>query len=581
MKPTSATEPRTAFLRWLAAAAGLVCAIGVWIAWRATETPPEAGAGSSWRDNASARAVDERERSNTQAPAPIFSSAANTSPSDVSERSELSAQNAWRLRGSLELVDWTGAALPPAPGEIEVVGWTARGSERVTAVVDGAGRWSAQVDLSAGVRDFSIGAVRVALSGAVELEAPRERMYPPASGELTVRARIWPRNTLRVLDAATGEDLRELHLQAEVLSNLGGLPGSYDGVRTSPSQRLAALRIADGLSSPIDLGPLRARIEALGAQSLRVVAPGRTWQAMPAEFAEPWVYTRRLEPAVELVIELADPHVVQDGLSLVARLLNGESLAALGAFDEHSRVDWPGLEPRKYRLEVSAAPQSAWRATGRLAWGELKPLLSTAIELRAGERRVVRVTLGPDEFEVDLTGRFYVPSAVELLERADVRLLFAAPSGEARARSVILLRSSADDRPGAECIEWRGVGPRSGPFVVELSEPRAWIEYDGAHDARLSSGVEFGELAEVSLELAGLTPGEIPALRLVEFAPDGVLGELARSSALTWDAGRQRFVGRLAPGQYRVSVTPKFAPQRDFKHVVDVRGPLSELRLVE
>jgi hypothetical protein len=579
MKPTSATEPRSASLRWLAAAAVLVCAIGAWIAWSSRDAAP--GAVDARRERAGAEVSEGSEPSSTDAPDPLSSGATSASPSAVSERSELSAQNAWRLRGVLELVDWTGAALPPAPGEIEVVGWTARGSERVTAAVDAAGRWSAQVDLSAGVRDFSIGAVRVALSGAVELEAPRERMYPPANGELTVRARVWPRNTLRVLDAATGEDLHELHLQAEVLSNLGGLPGSYDGVRTSPSQRLAALRIADGLSSPIDLGPLRARIEELGAQRLRVVAPGRTWQATPAEFDQAWVHTRRLEPAVELVLELADPQSAGAGLALVARLLNGELPSALGAFDEHSRIDWPGLEPRNYRLEVSMASASAWSATGRLAWGELKPFLATPIELRAGERRTLRVTLGPDEFELELAGRLYVPSALELLELADVRLLFAAPSGEARARRVVLLRNVADDRPGAECIEWRGIGPRRGPFVVELSQPRAWVEYDGAHDARLANGVEFGELAEVSLELVSGNQAYLESRR-VEFAPAGALGDLARSSPLTWDAQRQRFVGRLAPGRYRVSVTNLLAPQeRDFKHVVDVRGPLSELRLVE
>lgn len=580
MKPTSATEPRAASVRWLAAAAVLVCAVAAWIAWSSRDASPDAV--DAQREQAGAEVGGGSQPSSTDAPALTSSSATSASPSDVSERSELSAQNAWRLRGSLELVDWNGAVLPPAPGEIEVVGWTARGSERVTAAVDAAGRWSAQVDLSAGVRDFSIGAVRVALSGAVELEGPRERMYPPANGELTVRARVWPRNTLRVLDAATGEDLREIHLQADVLSNLGGLPGSYDGVRTSPSQRLAALRIADGLSSPIDLGPLRARIEELGAQRLRVVAPGRTWQALPAEFQEAWVQTRRLEPAVELALELADPRALDEGLTLVARLLSGDSPSALGAFDERARVDWPGLEPRSYRLEVSTASPSAWSATGRLAWGDLKPLLSTSIELRAGERRAVRVTLGPDDFEVELAGRIYVPSALELLERADVRLLFAAPSGEARARRVVLLRSLAGDRPGAECIEWRGIGPRRGPFVVELSQPRAWVEYDGAHDARLANGVELGELADVSLELVSAAQGENLDSRRVEFAPAGVLGDLARLSPLTWDAQRQRFVGRLAPGRYRVSVTNLLAPQeRDFKHVVDVRGPLSELRLVE
>jgi len=503
------------------------------------------------------------------------------SPRDTSERSELSAQNAWRLRGSLELVDWTGAALPPAAGEIEVVGWSARGSERVTAVVDATGRWSAQVDLSAGVRDFSIGAVRVALSGAVELETPRERMYPPANGEFTVRARVWPRNTLRVLDAATGEDLREILLQADVVSNLGGLPGSYDGVRTSPSQRLAALRVADGLSSPIDLGPLRARIEALGAKSLRVVAPGRTWKALPAEFQEAWVQTRPLEPAVELELELADAKSVGEGLTLVARLLADGMPAALGAFDERSRIEWPGLEARSYRLEVSAAPPSAWRATGRLDWSELTPALTTSIELRAAARRVLSFTFGPDTLEAELAGRLYAPSAAEVLELAEVRLLFTAPSGETRARHLTLRRSSADDRSGAECVEWRGIGPRSGPFVVELSQPRAWFEYDGAHDARLSSGVELGELADVSLELVSSGEGRNLAASRVEFAPAGSLGDLARSSPLTWDAQRQRFVGRVAPGRYRVSSTPMFAPERDFKHVVDVRGPLSELRLVE
>jgi hypothetical protein len=104
----------------------------------------------------------------------------------------------------------------------------------------------------------------------------------------------------------------------------------------------------------------------------------------------------------------------------------------------------------------------------------LRPLLSTSIELRAGERRAVRVTLGPDEFEVELAGRIYVPSALEPLERADVRLLFAAPTseelverayvrllfaaptGEARARSVVLLRSRADDRPGAASVRAAG-----------------------------------------------------------------------------------------------------------------------------
>lgn len=579
MKPTSATTPRTASVRWLAAASVLVCAVAAWIAWSSRDSA--SGAVDARREKRRAEAGDKSGPSGSGAPTSISTSATSASPSDVSERSELSAQNAWRLRGSLELVDWNGAALPPAPGELEVVGWTARGSERATAVVDAAGRWSAQVDLSAGVRDFSIGAVRVALSGAVELEAPRERMYPPANGELTVRARVWPRNTLRVLDAATGEDLREIHLQADVLSNLGGLPGSYDGVRTSPSQRLAALRIADGLSSPIDLGPLRARIEELGAQRLRVVAPGRTWQALPAEFGEAWVHTRRLEPAVELVLELADPRALDEGLTLVARLLSGDSPSALGAFDENARIDWPGLEPRSYRIEVSAAPSSAWSATGRLAWGDLKPLLSTSIELRAGERRAVRVTLGPDEFELELAGRIYVPSALELLERADVRLLFAGPSGEARARSVVLLRSREDDRRGAECIEWRGIGPRRGAFAVELSEPRAWIEYDGAHDARLANGVELGELADVSLEFVSAAQGENFDSRRVELAPAGALGDLARLSALTWDAGRRRFVGRVAPGRYRVSTTPMFASQRDFKHEVDVRGPLSELRLVE
>lgn len=556
----------------------LVAVVTAWVVWRPRESAPDASGEFERRSDARATSA--------ALAAPTLADVANDAASEMAqaafaERAPVSSQRVWRLRGRLELVDFAGAPLPPEAGELEIVGWTPRRSERVTTAVDAQGRWTAELEFSAAVRDVSIGEVRLQRGNSTELLEPRGRMYPPESGELSVRCRVWPRSALRVVDRTTREDLHDVYLQANLDSGFSDPLDARGGPWLESPQRSRELSIADGLSSPIDLSSLAARIEELGATKVRVVARGYEWSSFDVASALASFVTLELREAGELVLALSGSDAEDSQAQAAARLRQSGVSAATGVFDEQRRIEWSGLRPGQYELELFRLRARPSPSSARVDLEAQRNQLVMFVDVRAGESQTLQLSLGPGADEVAVTGTLYAPDTEDFRGLRGWRLVYRTASGELRARSVQSERADVSDRLGFARLDWSAVAPRSGPFELQLRSPPTSLLYAGADDPRLGAGVELAPLVELLVTVVDAESGaRFPATEFnppITLRPAHAANDLPDAAPLAWSAELGAFVAFAQPGRYVLAFHDR--PDHPSSRTVELNAPRTEVQI--
>jgi len=578
MKSSPAAHSRTVARRWLLVLAFVACAVTVWVLSQPREHALDSRGEAERKLAASAAGVEV-------APRTLDSVAIDDAPAAARavtpERAPVGSQRVWRLRGTLELVDFAGHPLPPEAGELELVGWTARKSERFTAAVDAQGRWAAELEFSAAVRDLSIGEVRLQRGNSTELIEPRGRMYPPESGELSVRCRVWPRSALRVVDRTTREDLHDVYLQADFDPGLSDPLDARGGPWLESPQRSHELSIAAGLSSPIDLSSLTARIEALGATKVRVVARGYEWSSFDVASALASFVTLELREAGELVLALSGSDAEDSQAQAAARLRQSGVSAAIGVFREQRRIEWSGLRPGQYELELFRLRAGPSPSSARFDLEAQRSQLVMFVDVRAGESQTLQLSLGPGADELALTGRLYAPGTADFVGMRGWRLVYRTANGELRARSVALERADVSDRPGFARLEWSAVAPRSGPFELQLRWPHTSLLYSGADDPRLGAGVELAPLVELLVTIVDAESGaRLLGLEMdppITLRPAHAANGLPDAAPLAWSAERGAFVAFAQPGRYLLAFHDR--PDHPSSRTVELNATRSEVQL--
>lgn len=578
MKSSPAASTPALVKRWLLVFVLLLCAVTTWITWRPRENAPEAR--GEVEHSSVARATG------AELATPTLADVADDAASELAqappaERAPVSSQRVWRLRGRLELVDFAGAPLPPEAGELELVGWTPRRSERFKAAVDAQGRWAAEPEFSAAVRDFSIGEVRLQRGNSTELLEPRARMFLGEDDELIVRCRVWPRGSLRVVDQATREDLHDVYLQANLDSGLSDSLDARGGPWLESPQRSRELSIADGLSSPIDLSSLAARIEELGATKVRVVARGHEWGSFDVAQARGSVVTLELREAGELVVTLGDSATEEGVARAAARLRQSGVSAASAVFDEQRRIEWSGLRPGHYELALFGWRGGPSPNSARFDLEAQRVELVMFVDVRAGESQTLQLSLGPGADEVAVTGTLYAPDTEDFRGLRGWRLVYRTASGELRARSVQSERADLSDRPGFARLEWTAVALRSGPFELQLRSPHTSLLYAGPDDPRLGAGVELAPLVELLVTIVDAESGaRFPATEFtppITLRPAHAANGLPDAAPLAWSAELGAFVAFAPPGPYLLAFHDN--PDHQLSQTVELSAPRTQVRL--
>jgi hypothetical protein len=578
MSTSPAAPPRRVAKRWLFVTVLLVGAVTAWLVWRPRESALDARGEVEHGSVARATAAELA--------TPTLADVANDGASDMAqaptaERAPVRSQRVWRLRGRLELVDFAGNPLPPEAGELEIIGWTPRRSERFTTAVDEQGRWAAELEFSAAVRDISIGDVRLRRGPSTQLLEPLGRMYPPDDGELVVGCRVWPRGALRVVDRTTREDLHDVYLQANLDSRLSDSLDARGGPWFESPQRSRELSIADGLSSPIDLPSLVARIEELGATKVRVVARGHEWGSFDVAQALASVVTLELKQAGELVVTLGGFDTEDGAAHAAARLRQSGVSAAAGVFDERGRIEWSGLRPGAYELALFRLRAQPRSVPARFDLEAQRVELVMFVDVRAGESQSLQLSLGPSAGEVAVSGRLYAPDTEDFRGLRGWRLVYRTASGELRARSVDSERADVSDRPGLARLDWTAVAPRSGPFELQLRSPPTSLLYSGPDDPRLVAGVELAPLVELLVTVVDAESGArwrgIEMDPPITLRPAHAVSGLPDVAPLAWSAELSAFVAFAQPGRYVLAFHDE--PDHPLSQTVELSAPRTEVRL--
>ncbi len=380
------------------------------------------------------------------------------------EREAVCEDKALAFSGRLIVTDVNGNQDHEADGVLELVGWTPRRSERLRAIVKD-GEWRAEFFNAEELVDFSVGEVELG-ERAVSIEAPEGRFYADAERELTVHVRVWPRNTLRVLDAATGADLEDVLLLASPSGDpLGVSPPTWD----DPARRIAA-----GLRSPIDLGALRARFDELRVHRLLVIAPGFMWSATRADFERPLVRTVLLQPGGDLSVRVVG---LEAGASERVGIARGGQSVGMYTVSADSPLELRGLLPAIY--EVSIAQESPFL---------LADVTPAEVEVRSGRRAQVELTVPVTPLLEQIVGRLHIPNEWGFTEPRVSLWTFVSP-GNKQGQVGVTLRSLEPQLAGHASFEWRASVPRDLGLGLFVQNASYWVEFDGRYDPRIAGVV--------------------------------------------------------------------------------------------
>lgn len=337
---------------------------------------------------------------------------------------------------------------------------------------------------------------------ALALLAPTESV--PSDALLAVRAREARPTLLRVVDARTGVELAGV----ELLRSLG----RSRPVGLSDLRQRASARVAEGLSSPIDLAALAGL--AQGRAALLVGAPGYAWIPIAVEVGAGTERTVELEPGGELRLRVEGDLRPEAPVAVVLRRSQppkGRPLQSELA-SASTLLVFEGLTVGEYTLSAE------------LEQGRGVPLELGAVTVAVAAGGVSDATLvvapRPTVEWAPLSGLLLVPVEWEL-ESPQVEAQALAPLVSGQRPRVELEVDPADGDVGFDAFRFSHAGLEVGHYHLTVRVPPLQIELD----------LPPTGLAELRL----VAPP--PALLVVRLH-EAETGDPVRPAQLFWSASR-------------------------------------------
>lgn len=371
-------------------------------------------------------------------------------PSQEPDRAESAApQPAFRLSGTVVVVDWNGVELEPIDGQFQLAIWEQQPA-RTERVEVTRGEWSIDMTLAAApeIGVFDLATAQDALS----IERPQEgsRVPFPDGGRLEIRARRARPSILRVVDARDGRALGNLELLRARWEDLDHPGISYE-----------EHRIGSNLVSPIDLCavvPLKNRRQQ---PQFFVGADGFAWERITVDFLAGGERTVALAPGGDLEVTLSG---LQGVSGAALRLRSPASVRPIGAVDA-STGEWlfRGLHPGPLRAAVEVGE---WWAS---------PLELGASEVTILEGQLVRTSIAAQEppplETASARGRLLVPSAWKARPPRIAAELLGTPLGGSNPNQSASVARSDERREGFDVFEWSFSKLQVGRHELSISKP--------------------------------------------------------------------------------------------------------------
>jgi len=368
---------------------------------------------------------------------------------------------------------------------------------------------------------------RILLGGKLAFSG--DRLHPaPAQGGLVVRAHAARPSVLRVLDDATGAELREV----EVVRNRDA---SRDG-GLHPAGASERERVAEGAASPVAL----PGVDGVATYWVRV--PGRAWSRVEIDHRSGGERAVRVGPGGSAVIVTCNVH---PWTGTVLRLRRA------GAASLRPCVEIPAAPGRTARLD--GLPEGVYALTAEIgeAFAPVATLASAHVTVRRGEVARTRLELldppAPPAF-VPFAGTLAIADAwLSKAPRVRVERLAAGHDAGSRGARV--------ERVGPGFWLWDAGPVPAGEYAVVVEPTRFAVVVAVGPFGERAARIEVPDPAEVEVRALDAATGWPAAVQLLGWAPVGD-PRLPPVGETLCDPGGERgtFRFRAPAGAIRVAV---------------------------
>lgn len=357
-------------------------------------------------------------------------------------------------------------------------------------------------------RPLPADAMHVSLHAAVSdgrsriLVEPSGAVALPRSEELLVRLRVARESTLRVLDAESGADLRDIEIV--LMADQRGDEPSHPGLD------FASRRVASGLASPIALGEFSPKLFRISRARFHVGAPGYGWIQAEVHWQQGGETSVALHRGTTLAVHLSGVHPEAGTLLRISL--------------PQSRYPWFESGVRADGVfEIDGIPAGGAFVSAEIReWHAMShSLASVSTELRAGVRNEVALVL--DEPPLDqraAAGGWVHVDRGWGARRLDLRLAFqGVPLG---GRPADLQLSGALEpglREGFDSFRWSAEGVQVGEHKLWVDSPFAVEALQVPPEGKLDFELVFGPPAELLLRFVDAATGAVAAVESVHWHP--------------------------------------------------------------
>jgi hypothetical protein len=447
----------------------------------------------------------------------------------------VAAQSKVTLRGRVIVTQRDGTERADLDGEFSLYARVGL-SDRWEPIRFQRGEWTALTTLDQASDGIRVDRMYADGIGAF-VDEPHNWVSAPASGELTIRARVPDALILRVVDTTTAAHLSGVSLVRTAFS-----PHSD---AQHPGLALDERVIATGLTSPIDVSSFSVDARLQGQSRTLVGAPGYAWSLLEVDLDRGGERTVALQRGAALTVSVrgVDPRVSEK-----LRLWTGDDQCPLLELPltADGAIELDGLGAGELRVAAELGD-----------WFKLPLVLAeTSTGLRPGERASVTLDLAPaPKFETaTASGLIFVAKAwaPESLD-VELNLLDTKLSDSVSDRVSARVQRVTSDREGYDVFRWTSEDLQVGRYQLEVSEPCFSAVLEVSSGGRGNFEFVLDEPVELLVRVVDRDTGA--ALPSVDFswamlAADGSRTDSGRLSALQdppFDEARRGFVVRTAP----------------------------------
>jgi hypothetical protein len=363
------------------------------------------------------------------------------------------------------------------------------------------GQWQLSRPLPAELPKVSVHAATSEGRSRIIVE-PAERFDLAPSEELLLRLRVAPESTLRVLDASSGADLRDVEIV--LMADQRGDEPSHPGLD------FAARRVASGLSSPIALGEFSPKLFRNHRGWFHVGAQGYGWILAEVEWQQGGETRVALQRGTTLAVNLSGVHAEAGTLLRISL--------------SRSRHPWFESAVRSDGVvEIEGIPEGGAYVTAEIGeWYAMsRTLASASAELRRGVRNEVTLVLDdpPDDHRAAVGGWIHVAREWGA-RRLDLRLEFqGVPLGGRPADLRLTSTHEVGAREGFDSFRWLAEDVQVGEHKLWVTSPFAVETLQVPREGKLDFELVFGAPAELSLRFVDVATGAPVAVKSVHWHP--------------------------------------------------------------